>query len=75
MRCGVFEAQQAGVQRVARHHREAVFDELPVFGEGRALEDAVAAVAFVVEQRVPDPRHVDADLVGAPRFDLYRSRW
>ena len=65
----MFEAQQAGVQRVARHHREAVFDELPVFGEGRALEDAVAAVAFVVEQRVPDPRHVDADLVGAPRFE------
>ena len=46
------------VQRVARHHREAVFDELPVFGEGRALEDAVAAVAFVVEERKIGRAHV-----------------
>ena len=47
----VFESQQPGVQGVARHHREAVLDELAAFGEGRALQDVVAAVALVVEER------------------------
>ena len=54
---------------MAGQHGEAVFDELPVFREGRALQDAVAAIAFVVEERMSLPRHVDAYLVRAARFE------
>ena len=54
---------------MAGQYGEAVFDELPVFREGRALQDAVAAIAFVVEERMALPRHVDAYLVRAARFE------
>ena len=54
---------------MAGQHGEAVFDELPVFREGRALQDAVAAITFVVEERMSLPGHVDAYLVRAARFE------
>ena len=69
MRHGVYEAQRLRMQRMAGHYGEAVFDELLVFREGRAFEDAVAAVAFVVEERMALPRHMDTDLVRAARFE------
>lgn len=69
VRHGVYEAQRLRMQGMAGHYCEAVFDELLVFREGRSLEDAVAAVAFVVEERMALPRHMDADLVRAARFE------
>ena len=62
------ETQAQGVQAVAGHQREAVFDELPVFAECRPFQYPVAAVAFVVEQRVADGFHMHADLVRAAGF-------
>ena len=64
------EAQRLGVERLAGHYGEAVVDELFVFGVDRALEHPVAAVAVVVEQRVADIIHVDADLMGASRLQV-----
>ncbi len=63
------EAQRAGMQRMARHSAEAVVDELLVFKERGTFKYAVAAVALVVEQRMPLPREVHAYLVRAPRFE------
>ena len=68
VRHGVYEAQRLRMQSMAGHYCEAVFDELLVFREGRSLEDAVAAVAFVVEERMALPRHMDADLVRSTRL-------
>ena len=59
------EAQRLGVQRLTRAEGEAVVDELLVFGVEGALQDPVAAVAGVVEERVSDVVHMDADLVRA----------
>ena len=57
------------MQAVTGHQAEAVLDELPVFRKGRSFQYPVAAVSLVVEQRVSDILHVDADLVRAPRFE------
>ena len=56
------------MQCMAGQYGEAVFDELPVFREGRALQDAVAAITFVVEERMSLPGHVDAYLVRPARL-------
>ena len=69
MRGGVLEPERLGMERVTRHQGETILDELPVLGERGALEDAVAAVTLVVEQRMTLPRHVDANLVGTARFE------
>ena len=66
---GVVEAEGFGVERLAGAGVEAVLDELPVFGEGGAFEDFVAAVVFVVEEGVADVFEVGADLVCAPGFE------
>ncbi len=60
--------EAAGMQRMTRQLLKAVLDELLVFRKGRSLENAVAAVPFVVEQRMPDVFHVYPDLVRTARF-------
>ena len=66
---GVNKAEASGVQCMSRQQFETVFDKLLVFGEGGAFEDPISAISFVVEQRVPDILHVDANLVGATGFE------
>ncbi len=48
---------------------KAVVDELPVFTEYGSFYDLIAAVCVVVEQRVSDVLHMDADLVRAACFE------
>lgn len=71
---GVIETETACVQCMARHDGETVLDELFVFGKRGAFQYPVAAVPFVVEQRVSYIFHVDAYLVRSPCFEtaLYK---
>ena len=58
------------MQGLAGHKRKTVADELLVFGEGGALEDAVSAVGLVVEEWVADVLQMHANLVRAAGFQL-----
>ena len=62
------ETECTGVQGLSRTYRKAIFNELAVFGGGGAAQYLVAAVAYIVEQRMPDMLHVYANLMGAPRL-------
>ena len=62
------EAQGTGVEGLPGTNREAVLDELAVFGVDGALADFRSAVAFVVEKGMADGGHVHADLVRPARF-------
>ena len=69
VRDGVHKAQRLGVERLARTGFEAVLNKLGIFGGGVASQNLVAAVAGVVEQRMPDVLHVHSDLVCAACFE------
>lgn len=71
----VDKADGLGVQGMPGADSEAIVDELPVPGKHGSLHDLIAAVGIVVEQRMPDMLHVNADLVGAARFQdaLYQG--
>lgn len=62
---GVLKAEDAGVESLARQNGEAVVYKLAVATEGGALEDGIAAVGGVVEERVAYVAHVGSYLVGA----------
>ena len=64
------EAQRLGVERLAWALLEAVVDELGIARRGVAAQYLVAAVALVVEQRMPYVTHVNANLVGAASLEL-----
>lgn len=64
------EPQCLCVQCLARTGLEAVFHELAVFAEMGALEYFVAAIAVVVEERVPYVFHVYPDLVRASCLEV-----
>ena len=55
---GVNEAQCFGMQCLARTHLKAVVNELRIVARGVASEHFVAAIALVVEERMPDMLHV-----------------
>lgn len=63
------EAEGTGVEGLARANLEAVAHELAVFCRRSAAENLVAAVAGVVQERVPQMLHVYTDLVGAPGLE------
>ena len=61
----MLEAENAGVESLAREHLEAVLHKLTVTAEGGALEDGVATVGGVAEEGMPYVAHVGAYLVGS----------
>ena len=63
------EAERTGVERLPGAEGEAVVYEGAVGGRGVAAQYLIAAIAFVVEERVTDVPHVDAYLMGAPRLE------
>ena len=65
---GMAETEGAGVEGLTRTNIEAVMDKGAVGGGAVAAQNFLTAVAFVVEERVSEALHVDADLVGTPRF-------
>jgi hypothetical protein len=71
----VDKADGLGVQGMPGANSEAIVDELPVLGKHGSLYDLIAAVGVVVKQRMPDMLHMNADLVGAARFQdaLYQG--
>ena len=64
------EADGAGMQALTGTGGKTVIDELPVFCETGAAKDYVAAVSFIVEERMSNLFHVHPYLVGTPRFQL-----
>ena len=67
---GVHEAEGLGVQGLTGAGLEAVLHKLHILARGVAAQHAVAAIALVVEQGVPDILHVHPDLVRAASFEL-----
>ena len=51
---GMHEAENSGVQSLARTYLETVLDELTVLGVDGSLADFRAAVALVIEERMAD---------------------
>ena len=62
------EAEGLGMEGLAGADLEAVLDELAVLAVNSALADFGAAVTFVVKERMPERRHMHADLVRTSRL-------
>ena len=63
------ESEGTGVQRLTRTSLEAVLHKLAVGSRGGTLENLVATVALVVEERVSQVLHVHTDLVRTSRLE------
>ena len=65
---GMFKAEGLCVEGMAGHHLKTIFNELLVLGKYSSLEDAVAAISFVVEERMSDVFEMRSDLMGPAGF-------
>lgn len=61
----MYKPQCLGMQGLTGTDFETVVYKLFVFAEMSSFQDFMTAIAFVVEQRVPDIFHVYANLMGA----------
>lgn len=61
----MYKSQCLGMQGLTGTDFETVVYKLFVFAEMSSFQDFMTAIAFVVEQRVPDIFHVYANLMGA----------
>ena len=64
------KAQGLGVQGLPGHHLKRVFDEIPVAARALPVQDLVAAVGSIGEERVADVLHVYPNLVGTAGFKV-----
>ena len=62
------ESERLGMKGLTRDNLKTVFDELFVFAEDGSLQDLVAAVRRIIEQRVTYMFHVGPYLVCASGF-------
>ncbi len=67
---GVFKAEGFGVEGMAGYHLKTIFNELLVLGKNCSLEDAVASVGFVVEERMPNMFKMGSNLMGPAGFEF-----
>ncbi len=58
-----------GMESLPGKYLEAILHELPVFGKGCALQDLIAPVIGIIEQRMPDMLHMNADLMRPAGFE------
>ena len=63
------KAQHSGVQGVTRHYLEAIFDKLLILREGCSLQNLIATISLVVEQRMTYILHMNTNLMRTSRFE------
>ena len=64
------ETQRLSMKRVTGTYREAIFNELFVFGEHRTLHNPITPIGIIIEQGMTYMLHMNPDLVCSAGFQF-----